>query len=145
MPPIEGGQSLGLGTANPQERSVFSGGFCKLRLTKGLQKVVIMVDRFTEGMTTVGLKEQWGLEAVTKSLHDPFEDRPKAFNKVVVRPMTQPEKEPENFERPARAPAKPTLIERRTGRPSSTGKPWEAEGISRQAWYKREKKSKGEV
>jgi hypothetical protein len=34
---------------------------------------------------------------------------------------------------------------RKTGRPSSTGKPWEAEGISRQAWYKRQKKSKGDV
>jgi hypothetical protein len=32
-----------------------------------------------------------------------------------------------------------------TGRPVTTGKPWEAEGISRQAWYKRQKKSKGDV
>src|SRR3954466_1966955 len=122
-------------------RTHFLAAFCKLRLTKGLQKVVIMVDRFTEGMTTVGLKEQWGLEAVTKSLHDPFEERPKAFNKVVVRPMTQPEKEPENSERPAEVPANPMLVEGRTGRPSSTGKPWDSEGISRQAWYKRQKKS----
>jgi hypothetical protein len=32
---------------------------------------------------------------------------------------------------------------REIGRPTTTGKPWEAEGISRQAWYKRQKKSKG--
>jgi hypothetical protein len=97
----------------------------------------------------VGLKEQWGLDAVTKGLHDPFEDRPKAFNKVVVRPMTQPEKEPENLERASEVPAKLTVVERpasspppsRSGRPTTTGKPWEAEGISRQAWYKRQKKS----
>jgi hypothetical protein len=134
-------------------QACFFADFCKLRLTKGLQKVVILVDRFTEGITTMGLREQLGLDAVTKSLHDPFGERPKSFNKVVVRPMTQPEKEPENFERPAEVPAKPTLVESRSsppppsrhGRPSSTGKPWEAEGISRQAWYKRQKKSKGEV
>jgi hypothetical protein len=28
---------------------------------------------------------------------------------------------------------------RKIGRPVTTGKPWEAEGISRQAWYKRDK------
>lgn len=31
---------------------------------------------------------------------------------------------------------------KRTGRPSTTGKPWEALGISRQAYYKRKKKDR---
>jgi hypothetical protein len=35
--------------------------------------------------------------------------------------------------------------QKKAGRPSKVGKPWETEGISRQAWYKRQKKSKGEV
>jgi hypothetical protein len=48
MPPIEGGQSL----AEPISKRgpIFCADFCKLRLTKGLQKVVILVDRFTEGI-----------------------------------------------------------------------------------------------
>jgi hypothetical protein len=64
-----------------------------------------LVDRFTEGITTMGLREKLGLDAVTKSLHDPFGGGPKSFNKVVVRSEAQPEKEPENFERPAEVPA----------------------------------------
>lgn len=34
---------------------------------------------------------------------------------------------------------------KRTGRPPTVGKPWEAEGISRALWYRREKAKKNEA
>jgi hypothetical protein len=53
--------------------------------------------------------------------------------------------EDRNFETASGATVKLEVPTKAPGRPTTTGKPWEAEGISRQAWYKRQKKSKGEV
>jgi hypothetical protein len=53
--------------------------------------------------------------------------------------------ETKNFETASGATVEVKVPVKNTGRPVTTGKPWEAEGISRQAWYKRQKKSKGEV
>jgi hypothetical protein len=59
--------------------------------------------------------------------------------------------EAKNFETASGTTVKLEVPTKATGRPTTTGKPWEAEGISRQAWYKRQKKSakpsegKGEV
>jgi hypothetical protein len=54
--------------------------------------------------------------------------------------------EAKNFETASGATVEVKVPVKNTGRPVTTGKPWEAEGISRQAWYKRrQKKSKGEV
>jgi hypothetical protein len=51
--------------------------------------------------------------------------------------------EDRNFETASGATVKLEVPAKSSGRPATTGKPWEAEGISRQAWYKRQKKSKG--
>jgi hypothetical protein len=53
--------------------------------------------------------------------------------------------EAKNFETASGTTIEVKVPVKNTGRPVTTGKPWEAEGISRQAWYKRQKKSKGEV
>jgi hypothetical protein len=59
--------------------------------------------------------------------------------------------EAKNFETASGATVEVRVPVKNTGRPVTTGKPWEGEGISRQAWYKREKKlrmrskEKGEV
>jgi hypothetical protein len=53
--------------------------------------------------------------------------------------------EAKNFETASGSTVEVKVPVKNAGRPATTGKPWEAEGISRQAWYKRQKKSKGEV
>jgi hypothetical protein len=49
--------------------------------------------------------------------------------------------EAKNFETASGTTVEVKVPAKNTGRPTTTGKPWEAEGISRQAWYKRQKKS----
>jgi hypothetical protein len=91
----------------------------------------------------MGLREQWGLEAVTKSLHDPFEEKPKSFQKV----KTMIEEEEILRTAPA-VTVKPKLeavkAEKKIGRPKSDKpKPWDGTGLSKSDYYR--KKSKGEV
>ena len=99
----------------------------------------------------MGIREQaGGVDAVTEHLYDRFPDRPKVFDKKRVvfvddKPIPQVElPKPEAVtERPASAPPPG----RKGGRPISDKslsqqKPWEAEGLSRAAWYKRLKKEK---
>jgi hypothetical protein len=95
----------------------------------------------------MGIQQTYG-DGAFENLYDPFENvgKPKSFNKTVVRPMTGPEKEPENFERSSEVTVEPKLVEEKKGRGrprSDKPKPWEALGLSQAAYYR--KKAKGEV
>jgi hypothetical protein len=95
-------------------------------------------------------------EASYKNLHDAFEDRPKSFqkvNRVMVDDVEKSAPAPEPTVRPKLAELKEQIAaipaRKVKGRPKVEGsissqKPWEAEGVSRMTWYRRQK-SKGEV
>jgi hypothetical protein len=151
--PIEGGQSLGLGAANHQERTIFFAAdfqiFGTIMLAFLYQVIQYHVGD-TGCLVMSNIANRFGgIEAVTKSLHDPFHEKPKSFPKV-RRVMV------DDVEKSAAAPeaVKPKLVEnlptrKAKGRPKvedsiNSQKPWEAEGVSRMTWYRRQK-SKGEV
>jgi hypothetical protein len=84
-----------------------------------------------------------GMEVGTKSLHDPFEEKPRSFQKV--RTMIEEE---EILRTVPEATVKPKLeavkTEKKIGRPKSDKpKPWDGTGLSKSEYYR--KKSKGEV
>lgn len=99
---------------------------------------------------------RFGLEAATAGLHDPYEnlDKPKDFLKVRRIMKDEPEKSapvPEVTVKPKLAELKDQIsaipARKAKGRPKvedsiSSQKPWEAEGVSRMTWYRRQKSAK---